>query len=115
MEKRETKITLRLSVGEHEQIRAAAFAARLAIAEFTRRAALGVEIRPAAPTAPTVNREVYADLSRLAANFNQVAKHLNDGRERVGSELAGQVLGQLLEVSEQLALLRAQLLGEGSE
>jgi len=113
MEKqRAIKLTIRLFTNEHERIRAAAFAARLPVAEFVRAASLGREIQAAAPAAPPVNREAYADLARLAGAFNQVARQMNENKSRVGSELAGHVLSQLLAVSEQLAELRATLIGD---
>lgn len=115
MEKRETKITLRLTHDEHDRLRDLAHAARLQLAEFVRSAALGRDIQPAPPVAPQVNREVYADLARLAANFNQVARHLNEGRAIVGNQLARDVIAQILQISEQLATLRAELIGNGEQ
>ncbi len=43
------------------------------------------------PTIPVVNREAWLELSRAAANLNQLARHLNEGAqsdtERIMSEL----------------------------
>lgn len=59
------------------------------------------------PTVPEINREAWAELSRAAANLNQIAKRLN------AAHPAGDV--QLVEyLMTELAQFRSKLVGMGS-
>ena len=55
------------------------------------------------PTIPTLNREAWLELSRAAANLNQLARHLNEGNEGAQHE-TGRITSELRE-------FRAALLG----
>ena len=55
------------------------------------------------PTVPELNRQAWADLARAAANLNQLARHLNEGR---GSTDADAIRSELS--AFRLALIGAQ-------
>lgn len=110
---RKSVVKVRVSDDERQQLAAAAAAARVPVSQFLRNAALGIEIQPAPPVAPSVNIEAYRDLSRLASNFNQFQKSINDGRTAVGLDVALSGIDQIQKISEQLQQLRLQLLGAG--
>lgn len=69
------RFDLYLSDAERAAIRDKAQAAGLPMSAFVRRAALGQRCIPV----PAINAEQWAKLGRLAANLNQIAKHLNEG------------------------------------
>ncbi|MDZ4254936.1 MAG: plasmid mobilization relaxosome protein MobC [Sulfuritalea sp.] len=109
---KKTKLTtVRLSAADHERISGLAHAARLSFSEFLRRAAAGVDIQPAPPAVPAVNRVVYADLARMAANLNQWAHHANSAGGLAGRDALA-LVGQLKELSREVAALRTHLIGE---
>lgn len=68
-----------------------------------RLAALSRQIPP--QRVPEINREVYADLAKLAGNFNQLARAANAGRVVVPLPL-------LKAVQDKLTRLRLELLGD---
>lgn len=72
------------------------------IARHARQAALTREPNPV----PELNRIAWVDLSRAAANLNQIVKKMHDEDDRV-SALAGEIYGELAEF--RLALLGAHL------
>lgn len=76
---REQQVKFRVNADELNQLRERARAARLPLSILVRNAALGLEIAAAAPTAPEINIEKYSELARLAANLNQLTRHLNEG------------------------------------
>ncbi|HEY8746018.1 MAG TPA: plasmid mobilization relaxosome protein MobC, partial [Chloroflexota bacterium] len=76
-----------------------------AVSAYIRQAALG---RAPGQAIPTVNREAYRELAGLAANLNQVARHLNQG----GIVTAGpgqQFSRDLAELTELVRRLRLDL------
>lgn len=109
-EKREIKLTIRLTSGEHEKLRDLAHAARLQLAEFVRSAALGREITAAPPSVPELNREAYAELARLASNLNQISHNLHLGLHSQGRD--AELFDLLTRISMSTRALRASLIGE---
>lgn len=109
-EKREIKLTIRLTSSEHEKLRDLAHAARLQLAEFVRAAALGREITAAPPSVPELNREAYSELGRLAGNLNQISHNLNLGLQSQGREQ--ELFDLLTRTSMSTRALRAALIGE---
>lgn len=69
---RTVKLTVRLSVSEHQALQSFAYSARLPLAEFLRKAGLNKSIKPAAPAVPELNRHAYVQLGSLAANFEKL-------------------------------------------
>lgn len=108
---RNSVVKIRVSDDERQQLAASAAAARVPLSLFLRNAGLGLEIQPAPPAAPEVNIEVYRELARLAGNFNQFQKSINDGRAAVGLAVALDGIDQIQKIGEQLQVLRLQLLG----
>lgn len=72
--------------------------------EFLRSAGLGRRL--AAPI-PAVNREVWAEMARIAGNLNQVARALNAGGQVHDADL----VGILAELHGQVQALRTDLVG----
>lgn len=68
---------------------------------------------------PEVNRDAYAELARLAANVNQITKHLNETRAGLGQTEASVILLRGLDKVERLfgatndalVQLRGELIG----
>ena len=75
---RDVTIGVRVSPAEFAAVKAKADAMSMAPAHWMRQAALTRRL-PSLPV-PESNREQYAELARLAANLNQLAKAANDGR-----------------------------------
>jgi hypothetical protein len=100
-------IGVRVSPSELETLKAKAEQMGMYPAQWLREAAL--TRRLPTPPVPAVNIEQYAELARLAANLNQLAKHANTGRVVVVSP-------ELLEsTTAEVQRLRQALLGLGSE
>lgn len=51
---------------------------------------------------PEVNRQAYAELARLAANVNQLSKHLNETRAGLGQTQASVELARRLDTVQRL-------------
>lgn len=98
------RIDVYLAADERDEITRRAAEARLPVSAFIRRAAMGQRVR----TVPTGNATRWASLSRLSANLNQIARHLNSGR--VDGIDAGTVEALLGEVRA----LRLELMGAES-
>lgn len=75
---RASTIGVRVSDAEHDALRAKAEAMGMAPAQWLRQAALSRRLP--SPPVPMINRAQYAELARLAANLNQLAKAANEGR-----------------------------------
>ncbi len=74
-------------------------------AQWLRKAALDRRLPPA--PVPAINREQYAELARLSANVNQLARHANHGEiVRVDADL-------LLRLGTEVRQLRLALIGAG--
>jgi hypothetical protein len=102
---RDVTIGVRVSRSEYDAVKAKAVAMNLTPAQWLRQAALSRRLPP--PPVPAINREEYAELARLAANLNQLAKAGNEGRNVVLND--GLVLTLTVEVNR----LRLGLLGMG--
>jgi hypothetical protein len=70
-------IGVRVSPAEHEALCAKAAAMQMRPAQWLREAALSRRL-PSPPVA-AINREQYAELARLSANLNQLARLSNEG------------------------------------
>jgi hypothetical protein len=64
-----------LSEEERADIERKAAEANLPLSMFMRKAALGQRCQ----SIPAINCHQWAELGRMAANLNQIAKHLNEG------------------------------------
>jgi len=106
--RRVVRYTLYLSPEELATLRKRAAASQSqGVSAYIRETAL----RRAPPAAiPTVNREAYVALARLAGNLNQIAHHLNAGNA-VTAELGRQLSGQVAEVAELVRRLRLDIAG----
>ena len=96
------KFDLYLTDAERVAIHDKAKAAGLPMSAFVRRAALGQRCT----TVPTVAAEQWAQLGKLAANLNQIAKHLNEGDPFSASDAIG-----IDELRLHLAAIRLALTG----
>lgn len=96
-------VGVRLSTSEWAVILRKADALGIHPTTWMRLAALSRQIPP--QRVPEINREVYADLAKLAGNFNQLARAANAGRVVVPLPL-------LKAVQDKLTRLRLELLGD---
>lgn len=71
-------IGVRVSAAEYAALRVKAEQMGMSPAQWLREAALSRRLP--SPPVPPVNREQYAELARLAANLNQLARASNSGR-----------------------------------
>lgn len=71
-------IGVRVSAHEYASLKARAEQMGLTPAQWLREAALSRRLP--SPPVPPINREQYAELARLSANLNQLAKAANEGR-----------------------------------
>lgn len=97
-------IGVRVSPREYSQLAALAEIAGLKIGKYAIACALEKRIQP---PVPSVNRQLYADLSRVGSNLNQIARRLNAEDRLSGSDL----VKTLDDLSRSLANVRQQLLG----
>jgi len=81
---REVTIGVRVSPSEFEALKVKADAMCVTSAHWLRQAALSRRLP--APPVPAINREEYANLARLSANLNQLARAANEGRNVVISD-----------------------------
>ncbi|MCC6142532.1 MAG: hypothetical protein LC110_08515 [Burkholderiales bacterium] len=102
-----------MNTDELNQLRERARGARLPLSILVRNAALGLEIVPAAPTAPEINIEKYSELARLAGNLNQVTHHLNAGHIVATEREKLDLLDTLSMILTNVQHLRRDLLGAG--
>jgi hypothetical protein len=110
---REQVIKVRVSSEERLALEERARAARLPLSLLVRNAALGLEIVPAAPTAPEINIEKYGELARLAGNLNQVTHHLNAGHIVATEREKLDLLDRLSMILANVQNRRRDLLGAG--
>lgn len=105
-EKRSEVVRLRLTLAEHEHVRAQAEAAGVTVSEFLRRRSLGYVV-PQIRGRRGPDPALLVELNRIGINLNQVARNLNSGRpERLDAEA---VLDELRDV---LALVAAGAMEE---
>jgi len=65
----------------------------------------GISRRLPSPPVPAINRAEYAELARLAANLNQIARAANEGRVVVAD------IELLTELTNEVSRLRLALMG----
>ncbi len=104
---RSATIGVRVSVSEYAALRLKAVQMHMTPAQWLRAAALSRRL-PSPPVA-AINREQYADLARLAANVNQLARLANEGRRVTVSD------GLLARVASETRRLRLALIGVGGK
>jgi hypothetical protein len=98
---RECCVSVRLNTKELAALDASRALVKMQRGEYLRHASLGV----LPPTIPAINREAWANLARVCANFNQYQHLLNAGEASGHDPL---VIDQL---REQVQQLRFSLLG----
>jgi len=100
-------IGVRVSVDEYAALRAKAEQMSMTPAQWLREAALSRRLP--SPPVPPINREQYAELARLSANLNQLAKASNEGRAVTVNDAL------LQRLSAETGKLRLALLGAGDD
>ena len=96
-----TRIDVYLAANERDEITRRAAEAHLPVSAFIRKAAMGQRVS----TVPMGNAARWASLSRLSANLNQIARHLNSGRvDGIDVETVEHLL-------DEVRALRLELLG----
>ena len=103
--KRVHMVSSRLSAAELAMLDERRAAFRMRRGEYLRAAALQ---RDLPPTIPAINRQQWADLARLAANLNQIAKHLNGGGQ---PHDCADLREQIAECLDALKAVRGALIG----
>ena len=102
---RASTIGVRVSADEYAALRAKAEHMGMAPAQWLREAALSRRLP--SPPVPAINREQYAELARLSANLNQLAKLANSGQPvAVADALLQRLAGEV-------GRLRLALIGAG--
>lgn len=99
-------VGVRLNAAEWAVIGRKADALGIRPTTWMRLAALSRQLPP--QRVPEINREVYAELARLAGNINQLARAANAGRVVVPLQL-------LKAVQDKLTHLRLELLGDAGD
>ena len=102
---RDVTIGVRVSPSEYVALKVKAEALSVTPAQWLRQAALSRRLP--SPPVPAINREEYANLARLAANLNQLAKAANEGRNVVVND------GLMQRLTAEVNRLRLSLLGAG--
>lgn len=100
---RKITIGVRVNTAEREALTRKAKHMGMSPCQWLRTAALERKLPPT--PVPEANREAYGELTRLAANINQLARAANEGRAVVSPSL-------LLGVRKEIILLQQALLGE---
>ena len=104
---RASTIGVRVSADEYAALRAKAEQMGMTPAQWLREAALSRRLP--SPPVPAINREQYAELARLSANLNQLARLTHSG-EPVTVTVADALLQRL---AGEVGRLRLALLGAG--
>lgn len=104
---RDKTIEVRLSTREVIALREKAKAAGLTPGRLMRESALSRRLP--SPPVPAINREQYAELARLSANVNQLAKLANAGQHVTATNAL------LLHLAGEVGRLRLSLIGAGDE
>jgi len=102
---RDVTIGVRVSPSEYVALKIKTEALSVTPAQWLRQAALSRRLP--SPPVPAINREEYANLARLAANLNQLAKAANEGRNVVVND------GLMERLTAEVNRLRLGLLGMG--
>ena len=103
---RDVTIGVRVAPGELSALTAKATHMGMTPAHWLREAALARRLP--SPPVPSINREQYAELARLAANLNQLARAANEGRPVTVADAL------LQRLTAEVNRLRLGLLGMGS-
>ena len=99
------RVNARLSAAELATLTAKAEQMGMTPAQWLREAALSRRLP--APPVPPINREQYAELARLSANLNQLAKLANSGQPVTVAD------GLLERLTGEAKRLRLALIGAG--
>ena len=102
---RDVTIGVRVAPAEYVALKDKAEQMSMTPAQWLREAAL--TRRLPSPPVPAINREHYAELARLAANLNQVARAANEGRAVTVND------GLMERLTAEVKRLRLGLLGMG--
>ena len=102
---RSITIGVRVSPSEYVALQAKADAQHVTPAHWLRQAALSRRLP--SPPATAINREEYANLARMAANLNQLARAANEGRSVVVND------GLMKQLTAEVGRLRLALIGAG--
>ena len=107
--------TVRFTDQEAEEVDQHAAACGLSASELIRRRVLGQRLPKG--SAPEMNLLAWRELAHLAANVNQLLKHLNEQRAGIGRALVDllQVKALVQKVDAAIYKLRLQLLGADTE
>lgn len=73
----DTLPVVRVTAAERADVERKASASGVSLTEFCRRAVFGTKARPVMPKA---DAEAIAALNRVGVNLNQIARHMNAGR-----------------------------------
>ena len=104
---RVTTIGVRVSPSEYAALKDKAAQMNVTPAQWLRQAALSRRLP--APPVPAINRAAYAELARLSANLNQLARHANRGEGvHVNADL-------LRRMGVEVRQLRLALIGAGGQ
>ena len=98
-------IGVRVSRSEYDALKVKAAAMSVTPAQWLRHAALSRRLP--SPPVPAINRDEYAELARLSANLNQLARAGNEGRNVIVDN------GLLADLAIEVNRLRLGLLGMG--
>lgn len=105
VERRSIKITVALNPVEAEQLGLKLAETGADAPSYIRAAAFNSHIQ----VVPTLNRQAYSELARLAGNLNQLVRHCNNG---TGGIVAGEQLAPAIQrLHADVQKLRGQLLG----
>jgi hypothetical protein len=102
---RDVTIGVRVAPAEYVALKDKAEQMSMTPAQWLREAAL--TRRLPSPPVPAINREQYAELARLAANLNQLARAANEGRAVTVND------GLMERLTAEVKRLRLGLLGMG--
>lgn len=100
---RKATIGVRVTAAEYAALRTKSAEMGMSPATWLRTAALDRRLPP--PPVPAINREQYAELARLSANLNQLARRANEGRPVSVDD------GLLRDVAAEVSRLRLALIG----
>ena len=99
---------------EHHLVTERARQAGLSVSDYLRACVFRRRVKPK-PVVPPANLAIYAELARAAANLNQLAHHLNEGRVKGQAHTvsAAVLREELRRLYAHLAALRRNLVGGG--
>lgn len=100
---RKATIGVRVTDAEYAALRTKSAEMGMSPATWLRTAALDRRLPP--PPVPAINREQYAELARLSANLNQLARRANEGRPVTVDD------GMLRDLAAEVSRLRLALIG----